>query len=133
MRENKLLRAFTLIELLVVIAIIGILATIILANLSAGREKSKVVSFKEQVNSLKTQLVNMCDTVVFSNAATIIGSLRGGTLPNGLTFTTGDIDLSTNCGPTGSQVFKINVHSTNLATECVGTIEQTGVTSWSGC
>ncbi|MEI7749482.1 MAG: type II secretion system protein [Candidatus Moraniibacteriota bacterium] len=126
------IRGFTLIELLIVIAIIGILATIVLVSLSSARERTKIVAFKQQVNSLKTAIVDLCDSKPLPDATTIISSLRGGVLPDGITFTSSDI-VTASCGQSGTQVFKINIHSTALATPCTGTVEQTGVTSWGGC
>lgn len=41
MNANRLVRAFTLIELLVVIAVIGILASVVIANVSSARIKAR--------------------------------------------------------------------------------------------
>ncbi len=132
MIRNKTTGAFTLIELLIVIAIIGILASIVLVNLSNAREKAKIVAFKQQANSLKTVLIQLCDSMPFSDAATIISHTGSGTLPEGITFSDADIQ-SQSCGLTGMQTFQINIHSTTLTTPCAATVEQTGVTNWNGC
>ncbi|NTW14299.1 MAG: type II secretion system protein [Candidatus Moranbacteria bacterium] len=132
MKERKSLQAFTLIELLIVISIIGILASIVLVSLAGARQRASIAVFKQQANSFKTAMVNMCDTNMLSNVADIMAVIPSGALPDGITFSNGDI-VSLNCGPTGSAVFRINVHSTHLTTECIGTVEQTGVTNWVGC
>lgn len=54
--KNKYFRAFTLIELLVVIAIIGVLATLIVANFNAARERARDATRKSDLRNIQTAL-----------------------------------------------------------------------------
>jgi len=53
---KRRLKAFTLIELLVVISIIGILTTLIFANLNSARERARDVQRKSDLRSIQTAL-----------------------------------------------------------------------------
>lgn len=53
---NFVKKGFTLIELLVVIALIGILSTMVLANLNSGRERSRDVQRKSDLRNIQTAL-----------------------------------------------------------------------------
>lgn len=53
---NFLKKGFTLIELLVVISLIGILSTLVLANLNSGRERSRDVQRKSDLRNIQTAL-----------------------------------------------------------------------------
>lgn len=53
---RKYSSAFTLVELLVVIAIIGILASIVMANLGSARDRSQVAATFAQLKEIETAL-----------------------------------------------------------------------------
>lgn len=125
---------FTLIELLIVIAIIGILASIVLVSLSSGREKAKAASFKSLARSIQTSAVSSCDDSSVTDAVslrTAIDTNNGGALPSGSVWnTTGE---SANCGTAGDDTFTLYVDSTTLTSTCTATLQQTGITSFTGC
>ncbi len=78
MRKEK---GFTLIELLVVIAIIGILSSVVLANLNTARTKGKDASIKSEMSSMRAQAELFNDTNgyytgVCANTTTGIGQLK---------------------------------------------------------
>lgn len=53
---NKLARGFTLIEMLVVISIIGILATLVAANLNSARSRARDAQRKSDIKNISTAL-----------------------------------------------------------------------------
>ena len=58
MNKNKFQKGFTLIELLVVIAIIGILASVLLVNLSSTRNRAKDATIKLEMSQIRTAVEN---------------------------------------------------------------------------
>jgi len=56
MLKTDIKTAFTLIELLVVVAIIGLLATLVLANFNAARERARDVQRKSDLKQFQTSL-----------------------------------------------------------------------------
>ena len=54
----KTQKAFTLVELLVVISLIGILATLVLANLNSARERARDAERKSDLRNIQTALRN---------------------------------------------------------------------------
>ncbi len=125
MKSNRT-RGFTLIELLIVIAIIGILASIVLVSLSAGREKAKTARFKAVVHSIQTAAIEACDTGVI-NYTDVSGSF--GDIPDDIGAIT---DNSQDCGPSASNDFNATVPAALLSGTCDAVIEATGITSFTG-
>lgn len=72
---RKLARGFTLIELLVVISIIGILATLIAANLNSARSRARDSERKSDVRNISTAL-----RLYFNDYGTYPRSSSGGNI-----------------------------------------------------
>ncbi len=56
MNEKKENKGFTLVELLVVVSLIGILATLVLANLNSARERARDAQRKSDLRNIQTAL-----------------------------------------------------------------------------
>lgn len=63
MLKLKLRKGFTLVELLVVIAIIGVIAALVIVNLSSARAKGRDARRKGDLNSLRTAIETYVDEV----------------------------------------------------------------------
>lgn len=123
-------RGFTLIELLIVIAIIGILASIVLVSLSSGREKAKIARFKAVVHSMQTKALEVCDsgTIDYTD---VIGSF--GTIPADVNAGSIVENVPQSCGSGSANTFNISIPSAQLSAPCTAVIDQTGITSFTGC
>ena len=121
-------KGFTLIELLIVIAIIGILASIVLVSLSSGRERAKVAQFKAVAHSMQTQAISACEEGTL-DATDGVGSW--GDIPDAIDVA--NIVISTDNCATDDKTFVIDVPSAFLTTPCTATLQETGVTAYTGC
>jgi type IV pilus assembly protein PilA len=75
---KKELQAFTLIELMVVITIIGILAVIVIPNLTSVRGKGQDGAMKEQISQLRNMSVQYADTNNGFSTGNITPTAAGG-------------------------------------------------------
>ena len=71
-------KGFTLIELLVVVAIIGLLASVVMANLNTARAKARDAIRVESIRSIQTALELYNTTYGNYPASLLIGSLDSG-------------------------------------------------------
>ena len=53
-KKNK--KGFTLIELLVVVSLLGVLATLVIANLNSARERTRDATRKSDLRNIQTAL-----------------------------------------------------------------------------
>jgi prepilin-type N-terminal cleavage/methylation domain-containing protein len=116
-------RGFTLVEVIVVIAVIGILASVVLQNLSSIREKAKVANFKSQSRAIQARAVIECQENNAMDAATLGGNTSG--------YDIDSVDPS-GCGVSGSGSFEVVMLSKLLQNPCTATVDETG-TDFTGC
>lgn len=75
MNKNKFQKGFTLIELLVVIAIIGILASVLLVNLSSTRNKAKSSAIQLEMNQMRTAMESASNGLTYDTLLTTDGEV----------------------------------------------------------
>ncbi len=121
MFKNK--KGFTLIELLIVIAIIGVLSSVVLANLSQSRNKARLAKAFATMKNINTNAFNCVESG--NSLVTPASSGNGGTqicsndsillLPN--ISDTGFVYCGTGCGgwTSGSQTYAFSAYSDSFS------------------
>ena len=131
-------RGFTLIELLIVIAIIGILSSVVIADLGTSKKKAKGAAFKSEVRSLVPRLTEYCDE---NPSATLTAAIIDGFAPfttfgnsraPDQTNKTVSIDLTGVGTDASCAAYNITVYSTNGG-NCAATVRDYGTTFTGSC
>ena len=130
--KNKLLTGFTIIELLVVVAIIAVLASIVLINVNAIRNKATDAKTKAQMSSLRSAAATYYDPPNPNNYGA--GTAAGGDCDVSASGSMAWTDPTNTSGFAG--LIAVSAYSDTIAPTC--TTDATAVpvkvaTKWSAC
>ena len=137
-KKQKSKKGFTLIELLIVIAIIGILASIILTNLTSIRTRAMDADFKSLATSLNSALMMCCnsggDIQTGISGAVCNPAIAGQNYPGAEKIGSVDISTGTNSQCSGQNYQATITPGTKNHGNCTSiTLNQTGIIAYNGC